>query len=41
MAAYIYMTDPAQGEKYLEALRELDQSLATTPPTIHGAGSPP
>jgi RNA-directed DNA polymerase len=28
MAAYVYMSDPARGEEYLEALRELDRAAA-------------
>lgn len=36
MAAYIYMTDPVLGEKYLEALRELDHAEAPAPPSSNG-----
>lgn len=39
MAAYIYMTDPARGEAYLDALRELDRPSAATPPATNGSDS--
>src|SRR5262249_44704068 len=32
MAAYVYMSDPAQGEKCLEALRELDRAATVRTP---------
>jgi hypothetical protein len=31
MAAYVYMSDPKQGEAYLKALRQLDRTAASTP----------
>ena len=31
MAAYVYMSDPVQGEKYLDALRELDRAEVDVP----------
>ncbi len=37
MAAYVYMTDPVAGAKYLDALRELDLPVETT----GGPGPPP
>jgi hypothetical protein len=33
MAAYVYMSNPAQGEAYLEALRELDREATDRTPT--------
>lgn len=39
MAAYVYMTDPALGKKYLEALEELDQPATISGPSSNGEGS--
>jgi hypothetical protein len=36
MAAYVYMTDPVRGEKYLDALRELDRSSGPAQPATDG-----
>jgi hypothetical protein len=33
MAAYVYMSDPKRGKRYLDALAELDRLSATRPPS--------
>jgi hypothetical protein len=40
-AAYIYMTDPIQGEKYLDALGQRDERQSAVPPISEGASTDP
>ncbi len=36
MAAYVYMSDPVRGEKFLDALRELDRAQVSASARIEG-----